>query len=104
MPNGPVPWGTKMMPNDIWVQAMKEASRAVCGYCADPENWREAKRGTYPEYWHISNYDYNVKNPCSAWAIHHLVERKKASKMQIAQRYLTCLKDQLEAQDTNQTA
>lgn len=54
-----------------------EATRAVCGYCADTDNWLPAKKGTYPEWWHLSAYrNHNVRNACSAWAIHHLIEQE----------------------------
>lgn len=57
-----------------WLGAFDSCVRAVCGYCADPENWYEAKKGTYPEWWHLSRHGFNVRNGCSAWAIHSRLE------------------------------
>lgn len=58
-------------------QALRDAAKAVCGYCADPEHWGPAKKGTYPEWWHLSARGFNVRNKCSAWAIWHLIEKEQ---------------------------
>lgn len=58
------------------LEILLEASRAVCGYCNDTDNWFPAKKGKYPEWWHLSAHrNANVRNGCGAWAIHHLIER-----------------------------
>jgi len=57
--------------------ALRDAAKAVCAYCADPDHWQEAKKATFPQWWHLSNRGFNVRNACAAWAIWYLIEKEK---------------------------
>lgn len=54
-----------------------EAAQAICGYCADPDRWLPAKKGTYPEWWHLFKGGGTVRNKCSAWAIWHTQDMRR---------------------------
>lgn len=55
----------------------RHCAQLVCAYCADPERWQPARRGRYPEWWHLHiRPTFNVRAACAAWAIWHYLERQ----------------------------